>query len=464
MSSSSPSLVGPQAEPFPIRFTAPLFVGSALNPINSSLIATALVAIAAGVHVSAGRAAVLVSGLYLASAIAQPTAGKAADVFGPRRVFLLGILLVLAGGVVGGLAPDLAVLLVSRVLIGLGTSCAYPTAVLMIRRRARDVGLEQPPGGVLGGLQIAGTATASLGLPIGGLLVQAFGWRAVFWINVPVALIALGTTLVWVRRDPPVQHRSAGSVVSALDVPGIVGFALAVASLLGFLSGLPEVNWPLLAATVVLSIAETLWELRAKTPFFDVRLLATHPGLSLTYLRFGLVLLSTYLVLYGVTQWIEASRGLSAALTGLLLLPMTAVSAFVIPPISHRNLLRGPLIWAAIACLVAGGVALLLPVGAWLAVVLVIAVVLGLAGGFASSNQLALYGHAPAEQLGTASGLLRSFGYVGSIASSAITGIVFRDGVDDSGVLVLAAIMLGVGVVLVLVTALDRGLARTASS
>ena len=66
------------------RFVTPLFMGSALNPVNSSLIATALVPIAAAMGVSVGRTAVLVSALYLASSIAQPTAGKLAEEFGPR--------------------------------------------------------------------------------------------------------------------------------------------------------------------------------------------------------------------------------------------------------------------------------------------------------------------------------------------------------------------------------------------
>src|SRR3984957_8363757 len=132
-------------KPFSWRFTTPLFIGSALNPVNSSLIATALVPIAAGVRVSIGQTAVLVTALYLASAVAQPTAGKVAEVFGPRRVFLAGICLVLIGGVVGGAAQDLLTLLVSRALIGLGTSCAYPTAMLLIRRRAQQSGMDTPP-------------------------------------------------------------------------------------------------------------------------------------------------------------------------------------------------------------------------------------------------------------------------------------------------------------------------------
>ena len=85
----------------------PLYLGSALNPVNSSLIATALVQIAAAMHVSVGRIAVLVSALYLASSIAQPTAGKLSEEFGPRRVFLAGILIVLSGGVLGGAGQDL---------------------------------------------------------------------------------------------------------------------------------------------------------------------------------------------------------------------------------------------------------------------------------------------------------------------------------------------------------------------
>jgi MFS family permease len=121
--------------PFSWRFTTPLFIGSALNPVNSSLIATALLPIAHGLGVPLGQTAALVTALYLASAIAQPTAGKAAEVFGPRRVFLAGIAFVAAGGLVGGFAQDLLTLLASRVLIGLGTSCAYPTAMLLIRRR-----------------------------------------------------------------------------------------------------------------------------------------------------------------------------------------------------------------------------------------------------------------------------------------------------------------------------------------
>ncbi|HEY5353609.1 MAG TPA: MFS transporter [Streptosporangiaceae bacterium] len=450
----------PGTKPFSWRFTTPLFIGSALNPINSSLIATALVPIAAGVHVSVGQTAALVTALYLASAIAQPTAGKVAEVFGPRRVFLAGILLVFLGGVIGGVAQDLLTLLVSRALIGLGTSCAYPTAMLLIRRRAQHAGMDKPPGGVLGGLQIAGIATASLGLPIGGVLVDALGWRAVFFVNVPVALIAATAALLWIPRDAaPEGSRRPREVASRIDAIGIAGFAIAMTTLLMFLFSLPAPNWVVLGVAVVAWVALVAWELRARSPFFDVRLLASNLALTRTYLRFALVLLCVYVVLYGVTQWIEAGRGFSAIATGLLLLPMTAISGVIIAPISRRNLVRGPVIAAAIACL-AGSVGVLF-LGSSTSVIWIVAITLafGVAMGTAASgNQIALYTQAPADQIGTASGLLRTFGYVGSIASSAITGIVFHGGVSDHGLHIIGWIMVGVSAILVLVSLADRTL------
>jgi MFS family permease/DNA-binding MarR family transcriptional regulator len=471
-SSSEATLSGPASgtageSPFSWQFTTPLFIGSALNPVNSSLIATALLPIAHGLGVPLGQTTALVTALYLASAIAQPTAGKAAEVFGPRRVFIAGIIGVAIGGLVGGFAQDLLTLLVSRVLIGLGTSCAYPTAMLLIRHRARDAGLDKPPGGVLGGLQIAGTATASLGLPVGGILVGSLGWRSVFFINVPVALIALVTTLAWVPADGPLPRPlRARDVASRLDLAGIAGFAAAMIALLLFLFGLPTLHWYLLAISLVLWAALVLWELRAATPFLDIRLLVSNKALTSTYLRLGLLLLCVYLVLYGITQWIEAVRGLNETEAGLVLLPMTLVTGLVVAPVSRRNLVRGPIIAAAFTCLIASAGLLLLTGTVSIAVIVIITIIFGVAMGFGvSGNQTALYSQAPPEHLGTASGLSRTFGYVGSIASSAITGVVFHTSVTNSGVHLIAWIMIGVSVVLVALSVADRTLrAKTPTS
>jgi MFS family permease len=92
------------SKPFGVRFVTAIVIGAALNPINSSVIATGLVAIAAAMNVPVGKTSILISSLYLTCAVAQPTAGRLAEEFGPRRIFLVGIAVVLAGGALGGMA------------------------------------------------------------------------------------------------------------------------------------------------------------------------------------------------------------------------------------------------------------------------------------------------------------------------------------------------------------------------
>jgi MFS family permease len=444
------------------RFVTPMFMGSALNPVNSSLIATALVPIAAALGVSVGRTAVLVSALYLASAIAQPTAGKLAEEFGPRRVFLAGILLVLAGGLVGGFGANLTALIIARVLIGVGTSAGYPSAMLLIRRRAASAGLSAPPGSVLGGLVIAGMVTPAVGLPIGGALVEAWGWRTTFFVNVPIALITLVMAWIWIPRDPAADaatSRSFSDVAKRLDAAGIVAFGGTMAALLVFLMSLPRPDWIALAIAVVAAGALAWWELRADRPFFDIRLLGRNRALSRTYLRWAILGLCVYTVLYGVTQWLQAGRGLSALAAGLVLLPMSAAGAIIARPVSQRNLLRMPLLIAGVSCLAGSAGVLLLTSSTPLALIVLVTLLFGVTlGTGASANQTALYAQVDAAQIGTASGLFRTFGYIGSIASSAIISIVFHASVSDHGLHVIAVVMTVVSAVALVLTVADRRL------
>jgi predicted MFS family arabinose efflux permease len=376
-----------------------------------------------------------------------------------------GIVLVGIGGVVGGFGHSLTELIVARVLIGIGTSAGYPSAMLLIRQRAETAGLARSPGGVLGGLQIAGTVTSGLGLPLGGLLVYAWGWSTTFLVNIPFALVAFLMATFWIPRDAPLDRgRSLRDIAERIDLAGIAGFAAAASTLLGFLFSFPRPNWLELAAGIVLSAALVAWELRTSRPFIDMRLLAANGALTRTYLRFAMTTTCVYTVLYGLTQWLQAARGVSARETGLLLLPMSILSVLITRPVSQRNLVRGPLIAAAAASTLGSIGIMLLNTDAAIAWVIAITLVFGITLGTASSsNQLALYASVTAAQLGTASGLFRTFAYVGSIASSAMIGIVFHSGVSDGGLHVIGAIMTAVSVALLALTLADHMLHRTSS-
>ena len=446
--------------PFGPRFVTPLLMGAALNPINSSVIATGLVSIASAMDIPVSKTSILISSLYLTSAVAQPTCGRLAEQFGPRRVFLTGIAIVLLGGVLGGVSRDLTMLVISRVMIGLGTSAGYPSAMLLIRRRATMAGLHAPPSRVLGGLAISGAATVAIGPTIGGLLVGWFDWRALFLINVPVACLTFAMALLWIARDPDqLGDRTARQLATKIDLAGVIGFATAMTALLVFLLSLPRPHWIALVISTAVWAALVAWELRASDPFLDVRLLGSNLPLTRTYIRYGLTLLAIYVILYGLTQWIEVAHGFSASQAGLILVPMGALSAVTARIVSRHTAIHRSLILSA-ALLVMGGVAaLLLTSHSTVLAIMAVTALYGLTSGASNvANQTALYTQAPAEKLGTASGLLRTFGYVGSIAAATITSIAFHTRVDDSGLHMVALILIGIGSVVLVMTIFDRQL------
>ncbi|MFI9834538.1 MFS transporter [Streptomyces sp. NPDC051913] len=425
-------------------------LGSSLNPINSSIIATSLIAIGNTFHAGAASTIWLVSALYLASAIGQPTMGRLAERLGPRRVFVAGLSLVGIGGALGTVAPNLPTLVAARVILGIGTSAGYPTAMVIVRRWAAEHPSAKP-GGTLGALAIAAQVTSALGLPLGGLLAAAAGWRVTFFVNVPLVLLGVVMTLAWVPRDPP---RAEGSAPPApLDLPGMVLFSGTIASLLFFLDDLHHPRWPLGALTLLLLTALILFERKADDPFVDVRMLAANKALSATYLRVCLTFLLNYCILYGLTQWLQETRGLSAIGVGLLILPMSVFAALISLPFARRNLVR-PALYCTAAAAVVGPACLLLftsttPVWALVLITMVFGIVSGLG---VIGNQAALYQQAPAEAVGVAAGLMRTFTYLGAVLSSSLISLSFGDRATDSGLHTITYALLGLGAVLLAIT------------
>jgi MFS family permease len=454
----APAVDPTRIKPFGWRFTAPLLLGSALNPINSSMIATALVGIGVDFHAGPGTTATLVSVLYLFSAVAQPTMGKLSTLFGPRRIFLVGAGILVVAGIVGAAAPSFPFLFVSRALIGIGTSACYPTAMALVRKRADSFGIGVPSR-VLGNFSIAAQVTAVIGLPVGGILAGTFGWRALFAVNVPLAIISIALTLVGVAKDEPVARENRQSLLTALDVPGIVLFGGAVTTLLVFLGDLHAPIWWLLAAFVVVSVAFVLWERRTGHALIDVRMIAANGPLQRTYLRQFLVGLGVYAALYGVSQWMEDSAGFGPSVVGLILIPFSAVSIVIARVVSGRSWIRWPLVLSGISLLLLAGVMLMITHASSIYLLIGMTLLFGFTNGLSSfANQAALYLQAPAEDIAVAAGLYRTSAYVGAIFSSSLIGITFGKAATDGGLHWLAWILGAIGVIVVLLALLDREL------
>lgn len=450
-------------KPFGWRFVTPLMLGSALNPINSSMLATALVGIGTDLRVEPGTTALLISVLYLSSAIAQPTMGKISTIVGPRRTFLSGLIILFVAGVIGAFAPSFGFLLVSRALIGIGTSACYPTAMALIRQRA-DAARTGVPTSVLGNLTIAAQVTATFGFPLGGVLVGVLGWRAIFAINIPVAVITVLLTLYGVPKDARGPAGERGGIVRALDIPGIALFAAAIVSLLIFLGDLSTPVWWLAALFVLLLAALILWELRARRPLIDVRMLAGNGPLQRTYIRTGLVSLANYAVLNGLAQWLEQGHGLSAWTVGLLLIPLSGFAAVLSRVVSRRGWVRWPLIVGGLAQAVAGAAMLFVTHETNLVLLVGMTFLLSCYALGSVGNQATLYLQSPASEVAVASGLFRTFNYVGAIFSSSIIAVSFGSRATDAGLHNLGWGLVLIGAVIAAFSAFDRSIPRNANA
>jgi MFS family permease len=440
---------------FDRKLIAPMMLGSILNPINSSMLAVALIPIGAAFGIPPSQTAWLVTGLYLATAVGQPVMGKLVDTYGPRRLYLIGTAVVGVAGLMGALAPSLGFLIASRVLLGFGTSAAYPASMSLIRSESDRTGQESPTG-VLSALSIANQVIAVIGPTLGGVLIGLGGWHLIFTINVPLSIACVLLGWFWLPR------RATGvRTGQRLDYAGIVLFAAMLVSLMVFLM-LPAVErlyLPVLA--IGFGAAFALRELRTLEPFIDLRVLGGNAPLLATYARQVLSFVVSYSFLYGFAQWLEESRSLSASGAGLVLLPMSGAAIVITAITGRRAQVRGKLVAGSIILLVAVAGLQLAESGSavWLLVGL------GITAGFPQglnglANQNALYHQADPARIGSSAGLLRTGTYLGALIAAAANATFFKTGASTVGLHHLSFFLLITSSLLLIITVLDRSLRR----
>ncbi|MDT0467291.1 MFS transporter [Streptomyces gibsoniae] len=442
-----------------------MMLGSVLNPINSTIISVALVPIGKALGAPASQTAWLVSALYLATSLGQPVVGRLIDIFGPRRLFLLSTGLVGVAGVVGTLAPNVGVLIAARVLLGFGTCAGYPAAMALLRSEARRTGRDSP-GGVLTALAVANQTIAVVGPLLGGLLIAVGGWRATFALNVPLSVAAVLLGLWRLPKSAGTDEApQRGRLAAQLDLLGMGLFAAMLVSLLLFLMNLHLRNWYLLVIAAVAGAAFAARELRAVTPFIDLRVLGGNTPLLATYGRALVAYVVAYAFLYGFSQWTEEGYGLTPFRAGLAQIPMFLVAIGVSLISGRRKGVRGKLLLGAAGQIVACLVMLTLTGKSPLWTLPLVALIFGVPQGL---NNLALqnsvYFQADPERIASSAGLLRTFAYVGSMVASSATAASFGQRADTAGMHQLTWVMLGAGVFYLLLTVFDRTLARATAS
>lgn len=429
---------------------AALSLGTLLNPLNSSMIAVALVPLQRDFQVSVTTVTWVVTSFYLASAAGQPLMGRFADRFGPRRLFLFGMLVVALACAATPFANSFAAVCAGRVALAIGTATAFPSAIAMLRSITAGSRVGTPR--LLGRIQIANTSGAAIGPVLGGVLVTFLGWQAIFWVNVPLAALAFTGVSLFAPGDAARERTPLRRTVAESDVPGILLFVATLTALLVFLLDLrPQPLWWLLPVVPVAAGLFVWRELRTHHPFLDLRLLAANRRLLMVYLCFAVFNIVYYSAFFGLPQYLQEHGGYSAGITGLLMFPLAAVT-IAVTPVAARAIesvgLR-PTLLAGASALVVGAVLLgfaAVTTTPWVMLVLTAALGIPYCVVSIAMNQ-ALYSAARPQDAGVAAGIFQTSRYVGAIVATTVLGLLFSAGTTSGSWLAAVAVASALAVV-----------------
>jgi EmrB/QacA subfamily drug resistance transporter len=398
-------------------------LGTTLAPLNSTMIAVALPNIQDDLDVSVAQTAWLVTLYLVAMAVGQPIGGRIGDLFGRRGVYLAGLVWFAIASAACAFAPSLDVLIVFRTQQALAGALTFPNGAAIIREAV-------PPerrGSAFGVVGMTTALAAAIGPPLGGVLVHAFDWRAIFWANVPIIAVAL---LLNHRHLPVRKQRDQQR--PPFDWAGSLLFAITLGAFIGIPTMVRSDRYPAALAAVFLSVGAgvlfVLWELRGTYPVVDVRLFVQQT-FAAACASIALSNLVMYTTLLALPLYMDHVRGDDEQVIGLTLMALSAVAAF-------WGLLGGRITdsrgkWlpsvAGAAALFAGMVMLAATVTGedlWPLVVTLAVMGVGL-GVQGAPVQTAAVEAAPVAKAGSAAGIYSTSRYIGSVVGATILAIVF---------------------------------------
>lgn len=405
---------------------AALLSVSFLGALDHTVVSTSLATIAGDLGALEHMSWIMV-GYTLAATAMLPVLGKLGDVVGPRRVFLVSLVTFLAASLVCGFAPDLGWLIAARVLQGLGSAGLQLMSQTII---ARVTSPRQRPR-YMAIIGAAFPVAIVVGPVVGGLITDFWGWSWVFWINLPVGVVALALAMVAVPRLPGGAH-------PRFDVPGAIVFTATLLALV------LAVTWAgddaLRPAAIVCAVAVVVGipvlvviERRAAEPILPPRILRHRTilvclGLSLV-VGAGLFAIVAY-----VPTYIQMAYRATATVSGLV--PIATVLGMLVSSlltgwlVSRSGRYRAyPVIGTALG---AAGLAAMavLPVGAPLWVPMIVMALVGIGTGSFTNLIFAVVQSAAARSdLGAVTATTNLVRQVGSTVGTAVVGGIVGFGV-----------------------------------
>lgn len=314
-----------------------LVIGFFMILVDSTIVSTAMPAIMNGLDTDINGVIWVNSAYLLAFAVPLLITGRLGDRFGPRNIYLIGLVIFTLSSLWCGLSPDVGTLIVARVVQGLGASLMSPQTMTFITRMfpyaRRGAAM-----GVWGA--VAGIATL-VGPIAGGIFVDTLGWEWIFFVNVPVGIIAIWRVLV---KVPKLERHSQsfdwlGVALSALAMFALVfGIQEGNAHNWGPFIG-PIGSWHLIIGGIVLLGLFIWWQAATRAePLVPLRLFKDRnfslANIAITFMGLSITAMSFPMILY-----LQSVRGLTPTLSALMIAPMAIISG-ILAPIIGKNIAR----------------------------------------------------------------------------------------------------------------------------
>lgn len=399
-------------------------LGVLIAQIDTSVVNLALKHVGADLGAGVSALQWVVDAYNLAYASLLLTAGTLADLYGRRRIFAIGIALFTLGSLVCGLAPDTATLVGGRAIAGIGAALEVPTSLAILTIAFPDT---KERNWALGLWASCNGLAFIIGPTLGGVLVDVAGWRSVFLLIIPLAIIGLALSFTSISESKDPAGRRLDLPGQGLAVVALGGLSLAV------IEG-PRWGWvsDLSLGSFAMSAVAAVWFIRRQAgaegalvplPLFKNRVF------SASLVVAGCMTFGMYAMLFLVPLYLQSARGDSALVAGLALLPLSV--AFVLVSqlsgtITNKIGPRVPMT-AGMALMGMGLVLLaLIPLSNSLVLVeaalLIIGCGLGLNTGPVNSVAVS---NVPKARAGTASGLVNAARMAGATLGVAVLGALF---------------------------------------
>jgi len=356
----------------------------------------------------------------LAAAMFLVPVGRLADIHGRKKVFTFGTAVFTLASLLAGLAPSAAVLVAARALQGIGSAMISGTGIAILT----SVFPANERGRVLG-INVAAVYLAlSLGPPLGGILTQQVGWRAIFFVTIPLGLVIIGFVL-WLLDGEWAEARG-----ESFDLAGSSIYALALVALMYGFSQLPDLlGAGLLAAGMAGFAGFAAWELRTNSPVLNLSLFVGNKAFTFSNLAALIHYSAVYAVSFLLSLYLQYIKALTPQQAGLVLIFQPVVQ-FIFSPAAGRLSDRvEPRILASIGMvLTSTGLTLLIFIGHGTPLWAIIGVLILLGFGYAifsSPNMNAIMGAVDRRFYGVASGMLATMRLIGQMLSMGIATLLF---------------------------------------